>query len=56
MDKKQKEIAEKVLNMLEGQKFADWYNSGHFDAYISGDLVAPSKNDILLTIVQMLHL
>ncbi len=31
------EIAEKILNTLESQRFADWYNTGKFDEYISGD-------------------
>ena len=30
-------IAEKVLEVLEEQRFADWYNNGKFEAYISGD-------------------
>lgn len=29
--------AEQILSTLERQKFDDWYNSGNFDKYISGE-------------------
>ena len=32
-----KQLAEQVLNTLEGQKFADWYTTGRFEYYITGE-------------------
>jgi len=34
---------EKIFQGLQRQKFADWYNTGDFDAWIQGD--TPSKTD-----------
>ena len=48
--------AEKILNTLELQRFADWYNSGRFNAYISGDLPTVSKEDIINDIKRMFRL
>lgn len=31
------EVVEKIFQTLQSQKFADWYNKGGFDAFISGD-------------------
>jgi hypothetical protein len=33
-----RELLSKILSLLERQKFADWYNTGNFDAYITGDM------------------
>lgn len=33
-----RQMAEKILSTLEGQRFTDWYNNGEFDAFITGDL------------------
>jgi hypothetical protein len=49
-----KEIAIRILNRLESQKFADWYNpGGKFDDYITGELKAPTKQEILNEIEKM---
>ena len=61
MDKEQKAMAEKILQRLESQKFADWYAGGALDAYISGfyektDPRQPTKEKILEDIVQMFKL
>jgi hypothetical protein len=32
-----KEMVNIILNRLEGQTFADWYNNGGFDDWITGD-------------------
>lgn len=31
------EVVEKIFQTLQSQNFADWYNKGGFDAFISGD-------------------
>jgi hypothetical protein len=31
-----KETLKRVFDMLTSQKFADWYNEGHFYEFISG--------------------
>jgi hypothetical protein len=36
MDEDKRKLAEHILNRLEGQRFADWYNTGNFNDYISG--------------------
>jgi hypothetical protein len=58
MNKKQ--IAEKILMTLEGQRFADWYNSGDFEKYITGDLnekgIRLAKEKILEQIILLFHL
>jgi len=48
-------IAEKILDVLNGQRFATWYNQGNFDSYISGtyeqgDPRQPTKEQILVEI------
>jgi hypothetical protein len=53
----EKKVAEKVMAMLERQKFAKWYGpGGDFDKFIAGDLDAPSKEKLLQDILEMLHL
>jgi hypothetical protein len=52
-----KEAIEKVLAMLERQKFADWYNDGgRFDQWITGDCPFNSitKADILNDLAKLL--
>ncbi len=36
----------KILLGLQSQRFADWYNKGNFDAYISSDDNAPTVETI----------
>lgn len=49
------EQLQKILNLLEKQRFADWYNKGgRFDDYITGELNAPSKEEILEDLKKML--
>jgi hypothetical protein len=50
------EIAKKILNALELQKFADWYNAGNFDHWISGDLPTISDEQILEEIKEIFQL
>lgn len=49
------EVLEKVLRMLERQTFADWYNSGRFDTYITGGENVPSRDEILKDLSNMLE-
>jgi hypothetical protein len=60
---KQQEAAEKILNVLEGQKFATWYSEGgKLDDYIRGEIpneVIPWKNQkkvILEDIMKMFNI
>lgn len=59
---RKKEFAEKILNVLRKQKFADWYNDGgRFDSYITvlypeGDEFHISKEEILADIVKLFDL
>lgn len=50
------EQAEQILSTLERQKFADWYNSGNFDNYISGDLPPVLKEQIIQDIIKLFQL
>jgi hypothetical protein len=54
MNKKQ--LAEKILMALERQRFANWYNNGDFDKFISGDLDALSREEILEQIIFLFRL
>jgi hypothetical protein len=47
------EIAESILSRLESKRFAEWYNNGAFDHYISGDLPTVSKEEILAAVKDM---
>lgn len=38
-----REIITKLLWLFQSQRFADWYNSGDFDKYITGDLEHDAK-------------
>lgn len=49
-------IAEIILDGLEKQTFADWYNKGHFDAYISGDIPPISKEVVIADIKKLFKL
>ena len=53
-------LNEIILNALETQKFADWYNNGNFDKWISGDgnLITgtPSKEQIEKDIERLFNL
>jgi hypothetical protein len=57
MTAQQKQLAEKILTVLERQKFAAWYNEGgQFDRYLTGgeDIDGrPTKNSILEDILKM---
>jgi hypothetical protein len=46
-DVQRMELAEKLLNLLSSQEFYDWYNTGPYCNYISGDDEAPTKQHIL---------
>ncbi len=48
--------AEDILNTLEKQRFADWYNNGRFDSYICGDLPKISKEEILDDVKKMFNI
>lgn len=61
MNEEQQKLAEKILETLNGQRFADWYNTGRFDTYISGeypkeDPRQPTKEQILADIVKLFRL
>ena len=45
-----------VLNLLTKQNFADWYNNGNFDAYITGEAwkQTPSEEQIIEELAKML--
>ncbi len=48
------QVAIQVLNILESQRFADWYNMGRFDSYLTGgDINAPTKEEILIDIIKL---
>ena len=52
-----REIAIRILNTLEKQRFSDWYNDGgDFDRYITCDDPAPTKEQILENIEKMFNL
>jgi len=56
-----KELAKKILQTLEGQRFADWYNDGgRFDDFITGDATGigkiPTREEILEDIISLFHL
>lgn len=50
------EVLERVFKMMCRQNFADWYNSGRFDAFISGvtEGEAPTKEQVLSDLGRML--
>lgn len=50
------EVIEKILQGLTRQKFADWYNSGNFDKWISGDLPKIPDNQIQKDIAELFNL
>lgn len=41
-----RKLIQNILNRLSSKKFADWYNSGNFDRWISGDLPALEDEQI----------
>ena len=45
-----------ILNALEGRRFADWYNTGKFNAYISGELPQVTKEEIIEDIKRLFRL
>lgn len=51
-DKQKTAIAKLILQTLNREKFAQWYNRGPFDDYITGELNAPSEETILENIIQ----
>jgi hypothetical protein len=48
--------AETILRLLTSQDFADWYNKGRFDSYITGSEPPISKTEILDDIQKMFKL
>jgi hypothetical protein len=57
MTKQEKtEVIEKILSTLSRQKFADWYNTGNFDKWITGDLPKVPQNQVKKDIAQMFDL
>jgi hypothetical protein len=55
MSEAQRALAERILKMVERQKFADWYaESGDFEKWIAGDPDAPTREQILQSITDML--
>jgi hypothetical protein len=48
--------AMEILNALEGRRFADWYNTGKFNAYISGELPQVTKEEIIEDIKRLFRL
>lgn len=50
------ELAEQIYIGLTKQSFADWYNSQEFDAHISGDEGAKTKEEILKDIQRIFRL
>lgn len=51
-DKQKTAIAKLILQTLNRERFAQWYNRGPFDDYITGELNAPSEETILENIIQ----
>jgi hypothetical protein len=37
------ELITKLIWLFQSQRFADWYNNGEFDRYITGDLEHGAK-------------
>lgn len=61
MNRTTKETAVKILETLERRKFAEWYNRGRFDSYITGEYPAGhhleiTKEMILEDIVKLFRL
>ena len=48
------ELLEKLLQLLERQKFATWHE-GRFADYISGELAAPEREEIKADLKRMLE-
>lgn len=48
-------VAKLILEGLSRQKFADWYNTGRFDDYITGEKPL-SEQEILADIVKLFNL
>jgi hypothetical protein len=50
-------LIENILDTLGKQKFDDWYsNNGNFGKWITGDLTAPSQEQIKAEIKQLFHI
>jgi len=46
------ELLNMIISMMQSQKFADWYTTGRFDEFISGDMVNMSldeQNNVIKT-------
>lgn len=51
------EVAVKIEATLSSQRFANWYNKGVFDNYLTHDkLPAPTKEEILKEIIHFFRL
>jgi hypothetical protein len=48
--------AMEILNTLEGQRFADWYNTGKFDHFIRDDLPTITQEEIIKDIKRLFRL
>lgn len=55
-EKSSEEQAKNILRVLNSQDFADWYNSGDFDTWISDRKAGISEEDILKQIIKKFHL
>lgn len=56
MSNLQKLLAKQILETLSKQTFANWYNLGRFDDYITGELPRVSEDEILSDIVELFNL
>lgn len=56
MTKEQEAIAKKIFETINRQNFADWYNRGRFDDYITCEIGAPTKEQLLQDIVDLFRL
>lgn len=51
-----KEVAEIIANGLEKQRFADWYNNGNFEVFITDSMGGVTKETVLSDIERIFHL
>jgi hypothetical protein len=46
MSENEERLLRKVFDLLQKQQFADWYNEGDFDHWLSGQIGAPDEEEI----------